>query len=43
MAEDEKAGVETRKMKRQRSRTSSGSKPEDAVEPGVDEKVRLCS
>ncbi|XP_065072402.1 phosphatidate cytidylyltransferase 2-like isoform X2 [Rhopilema esculentum] len=38
MTEDEKAGVETRKMKRQRSRTSSGSKPEDAVEPGVDEK-----
>ena len=35
MAEEEKSSVETRKTKRQRSRTSSGSKPEE-YEAGVE-------
>ena len=40
MAEEEKSGVETRTMKRQRSRTSSGSKIED--EAGGEKVKMLC-
>ena len=40
MAEEEKSSVETRKTKRQRSRTSSGSKPEE-YEAGVEVSVSV--
>ena len=39
MADEEKSGVETRTMRRQRSRTSSGSKVEDSSGEAGGEKV----